>query len=591
MGKRRVESGKNGLNTADECHPDATTSKTFSPACLQSVSSLTRSGKDWHIQVLIVLIIIGAFLRFYHLGYNSLWLDEAVTSSYAQKSFLEIWGITSGGEFNPPFFYWVEHIMLLFGDREFVLRLIPAILGILTIPLFYLIGEELVDRNTGLIAAALLSFSPFHIYYSQEARAYTSALFFLSLALICYLRAHRSNDLKYWMFFGIFSAFAFWTHFYSLVIILALIIFELITQSRKIQENPSELKPVLVALAAFITLCVPLLIVTVRLFLIRTGTQPTFGAQGIKFINDSIWQIFGYDHVTEFILVALFIIGIIQLSRTGATTSLLPVTVIAITLLVSLVLSYKMPMLPKYLIFLLPFFYIGVAAAYKPVYERFSHRAVIYLFIIALFAINTPFLHEYYSDYCKSDWKGFAVELQNVTHDEDLIVVIPDYIRVPLDHYYSNVSDHTVEYGATTAGDLDELYSSRGSADIFIVSTDDIFAGDPTRRSVKWLQTNSTLIKINPKIANRITPKIRLYQINESSPLAWYNKGRALYKLGKYNESLQAYNKAIEADPKFASAWYHKGFALKALGRTEEAKAAFVKAAALAKIKASSEKR
>ncbi len=40
-------------------------------------------------QALIVLTIIGFFLRFYNLGYNSLWLDEATTYNISLQSFAE----------------------------------------------------------------------------------------------------------------------------------------------------------------------------------------------------------------------------------------------------------------------------------------------------------------------------------------------------------------------------------------------------------------------------------------------------------------------------------------------------------------------
>lgn len=63
----------------------------------------------------------------------------------------------------------------------------------------------------------------------------------------------------------------------------------------------------------------------------------------------------------------------------------------------------------------------------------------------------------------------------------------------------------------------------------------------------------------------------------------WYYKGLSLLKSGKYEESVKVFDKAIELDPYPDSrrsnyAWYHKGLALKALGRNSEAKAAFSKA-------------
>ena len=57
----------------------------------------------------------------------------------------------------------------------------------------------------------------------------------------------------------------------------------------------------------------------------------------------------------------------------------------------------------------------------------------------------------------------------------------------------------------------------------------------------------------------------------------------ALYKLGKCNEAIVAFDKTIELENPhnvevIPSAWNNKGLALKSLGRTAEANAAFSKA-------------
>jgi tetratricopeptide (TPR) repeat protein len=56
-------------------------------------------------------------------------------------------------------------------------------------------------------------------------------------------------------------------------------------------------------------------------------------------------------------------------------------------------------------------------------------------------------------------------------------------------------------------------------------------------------------------------------EINPNDTNAWYYKGVALYTSGSYNKSIQAYEKAIEVNPKFAEAWCNKGLALYNLGK------------------------
>jgi len=59
---------------------------------------------------------------------------------------------------------------------------------------------------------------------------------------------------------------------------------------------------------------------------------------------------------------------------------------------------------------------------------------------------------------------------------------------------------------------------------------------------------------------------------------AWFFRGISLHELGRHDESLNSYDKAIELDPKFAPAWNYKGDALKELKRFEEAVAAYDRA-------------
>ena len=60
--------------------------------------------------------------------------------------------------------------------------------------------------------------------------------------------------------------------------------------------------------------------------------------------------------------------------------------------------------------------------------------------------------------------------------------------------------------------------------------------------------------------------------------VAWNRIGNALNHLGKYNEAIKAYDKAIELGPSEATVdWQNKGYALKALGRDSEAEIAFAK--------------
>ncbi|KZM47451.1 glycosyltransferase family 39 protein [Labrenzia sp. OB1] len=127
--------------------------------------------------LLIVILVVAAALRMYDLDRTSLWYDEAVTWAQSRGAFSELLSSVAADNY-PPFhnvILWLT--MPVFGDSEIALRLPSVILGVLAVWLIYLSGRSLAgDASDGpysaLLAAALLATSPFHIWYSTEARMY-----------------------------------------------------------------------------------------------------------------------------------------------------------------------------------------------------------------------------------------------------------------------------------------------------------------------------------------------------------------------------------------------------------------------------------
>ncbi|ABN57398.1 glycosyl transferase, family 39 [Methanoculleus marisnigri JR1] len=458
------------------------------------MSAKTRHGTQENgaaLWYLLGLTVIGALLRFYNLAGNSLWLDEAATLSFARQSLAGIWESTAGGEFNPPLFYWLEHGILVFGESEFVLRFLPALLGVLTIPVVYYIGSEFKDRNVGLIAAALLAFSPFHIFYSQEARAYTPMLFFFSLALLSYVRASRSNETRSWVLFGIFSAVAFWMHFYAIVPVAVLVLHALVARAGEIRKDARNASGPALGLVAFVVAALPLLIVTVNLFLARTSSDPTFGMQGLDVVYQTLLEASGHSIAVLVPFLLLFLLGVAYTWREDRNGALLLLFMIFVPLAASLVLSSRMPMFPRYLIYLLPVYFIGIASAYPALRALVRERWAVAIFIAAAILVSAPFLSTYYTTPQKNDWRGFSAELGGMTGEGDLVVVLPSYMALPLDYYYSNATDGTIELAATTGDDLAAVRDRYPDRRAFYVVTHDIFAANPGEDALGWLDENA----------------------------------------------------------------------------------------------------
>jgi len=494
MAKKKT-GDKRGTDIAAECDLDGgyvSPITTFRDITFENIRSLV--AKSRYFQALIVLTIAGIFLRFYNLGYNSLWLDEATTYTISSQSFAGIWQTIAAGEFNPPLFYWVEHVMLLLGNSEVILRFVPAVLGILSIPVFYLVGKEFLDRNTGIIAAAACTVSPFLIYYSQEARAYTMMLFFVALATLFFLKAMKSGNRVHWALFGIFSALGFWTHFYAIVMIAALVLYALIIWAPKIRTELNNLKLLVAGVIVFAVLCLPLILVTISLFATRTSSAPTFGLQGLTLIAETFTQISGFNALAAILLVLLFCVGIIQMWFVNREKSVFLILTTVFIFAISYILSFKMPMQSRHLICISIVFFLGIACSYGVFYALIRRPSIVYVVIAVLCLISAPMLIGYYSGYSKEDWRGFSTALQEKTNPGDGIVTVPNYMALPLNYYYSADIDHTHEYGATTGQELDKVYSQKGNGTMYFVVTSDIYAANPDGDAVAWLGNNTRLL-------------------------------------------------------------------------------------------------
>ncbi len=479
--------------------------------------------EERHIILLILLIIIGTFLRFYHLDYNSLWLDEAYTLFIANQSLSGIWDIVSNNsraltnvfiisEFNPPLFYYIEHFMLVFGQSEFILRFIPALLGVLTIPVFYYIGKEFADEDVGIIMAALLTFSPFHVFYSQDARAYSTMLFLFSLALFFFLLSLRTNRVSSWILFGFFSALTLWMHYYTFIPLALLFAYALFWEISQGRNDIKQLLPYALSIFTFILVSLPLVPLIINLYLERTSVPPLWGMKGV----DALYQIFSalseYHRTTLVLFLILFVIGIIFLWKIDRSKLILIIGLLAFPILISVYLAEKMPMDVRYLIYLLPFFFLGISLSLKPLTGLYKCKNSTLIFIVIFFLIQAPFLALYYNTYftrySKEDWRGIATIIEEKSGEGDVIIVISNNIRLPLDIYYNNNSDGTYEFGVKNESEIQSILLRSKNKQAHFVVTEYVTLADPDGSITQWLQNNAQ--------RTGLTKGVELYSLNLS---------------------------------------------------------------------------
>lgn len=168
----------------------------------------------------LLLVAAGALLRFWSIDSRGLWLDEAVTILHARFALPDVIKNVAYGV-HPPLFHILMHFWIsAMGTSEVIVRTYATIWGLLSIPASYWAARSLFDRRTGLIAATITAFSPYLIWYSQEARMYSMMLFFSFVSIGFLIRAVRLNRPRDWVGYTVATLLGMFTHYFYAFLVL-----------------------------------------------------------------------------------------------------------------------------------------------------------------------------------------------------------------------------------------------------------------------------------------------------------------------------------------------------------------------------------
>ncbi|MGF1479318.1 MAG: glycosyltransferase family 39 protein [Cyanophyceae cyanobacterium] len=185
--------------------------------------------------MIIVLILVGIFFRFYNLERKVYWYDETMTSlrisGHTQSELVEqvfdgrtisveellhyqypnrvkglhdtLDALAGNPEHSPLYYLMARGWLQIFGNSVTTIRVLSALISLLVLPCIYWLCLELFGSSlVGWVATALIAISPFHILYAQEAREYslwTVTILFSGAALLW------TRGRKDWLSWGVYS--------------------------------------------------------------------------------------------------------------------------------------------------------------------------------------------------------------------------------------------------------------------------------------------------------------------------------------------------------------------------------------------------
>ncbi len=165
--------------------------------------------------ILLAILLMALFFRTYRISTNppAISWDEAsigynaftilTTGRDEHGVFLPINTFAAFGDYKPPVpIYLTVPFVAIFGLNELAVRLPSAVAGVLTVWVLYLLVMELFKTSkhantTGLVSAALLTITPWHIMLSRAGFEANIALLFLVTGMFLVLKARSNPTLLY----------------------------------------------------------------------------------------------------------------------------------------------------------------------------------------------------------------------------------------------------------------------------------------------------------------------------------------------------------------------------------------------------------
>lgn len=361
--------------------------------------------------MIFLILLIGFILRLINLN-QSFWLDEAITALAVKNyALLDLVTKFSPGDFHPPFYYlFLKLWSNVFGYSEISLRFPSVIFGVLTAYVVYLIGKKLFNAKVGLIAAILMATNPLAVYYSQEARMYSMAMFLVSASVLFLL--HKKHLL-----FVLSLAIALYSDYMPVLMLPVFFMFSSTT----------------IFACLFLLPWIPFLFGQ-----LRAGTL----------VSNSWGDLLGRTNLKNLLLVPVkFIFGRISFDNKLFYAGITVPTLVAyfspllkvkskllwawflIPLFLGALISFKMPLFSYFrFLFVLPAFILLLACGLKNKWQ------IIFVLIVSLVSLT---YFNLYPSFQREDWRGFV----NFVEAKPGYILIPNLAQSAPIIYYDNSLD------------------------------------------------------------------------------------------------------------------------------------------------------
>ncbi len=413
-------------------------------------------------KVLLGILLVAGLMRFVDLGRQGLWVDEMCVYSDSTGTYRKIFRTVH------PVTFLLARASLSIQDNEYFLRLPSAVTGFLGVLMIFLIAKELFGRRSGLIAAALLTLSPYHLYYSQDANYYAEMMFFSMLSIWLLLVMIRTKKFYILPLLLISLYITFKTHLFCIFVVAGVLVtFVLWLISDRslhgyIKTQLAVLKkknPIYVPLIIIVLIIVisPLLMYFIRLMLRYSFKLPAEGMRAENFEPSFVffWKLaidYGIafqqyilrNYILTIPIVLLFVIGLVLTFRRSKLALFLFILLIVSPFIGLSIRRVQHFYHPRYTSFIVPLYLLCIAGGVESFarylsgflkQKRGSQHIVAAGLTALIFFAMIPNLVRYYSGH-KQNWKDAVEFLKDNLNPDDTVAVYLYWNRESLKFYF-----------------------------------------------------------------------------------------------------------------------------------------------------------
>lgn len=273
-----------------------------------------KSEKSIGILLIVLILLIAAFLRFYKLEDYMTYLGDEGRDSLVMKRILVdhdfplLGPPTSVGNMylGPLYYYMMSIPSAIFWLEPVAAAGMNALIGVLTVYLIFYLSKEWFGFKSGLLASFAYAISPITIIYSRFSWNPNPAPFFALLSIIGLNQIRKTKDFKLFILTSGSLAFALQMHYLALILVPVVLILYLylILQNQKRYVWVGTILGVLV----FLLLMSPLLIFDLKYNYLNSRSllelvSSKDSSVEFSFFNNlvKIVPLYGYNLITRYI--------------------------------------------------------------------------------------------------------------------------------------------------------------------------------------------------------------------------------------------------------------------------------------------------